>query len=85
MTKLTKTPDILSGVYRHYKGGLYLVLGVARHTETDDKLILYIPLYTRPDHKGPRFQVRPLEMFLGKVEVNGKKVPRFKYLNSELI
>ena len=81
---MNKPKDILSGVYQHYKGGLYQVLGVARHTETDEKLILYIPLYTRSDHKGPRFQVRPLTMFFEEVEVEGQKVPRFKYLGSEL-
>lgn len=76
--------NIFAGVYQHYKGGLYYVLGVARHTETDEKLICYIPLYTREDHKGPRIQVRPLDMFLEKVEVEGKSVERFKYLGSEL-
>lgn len=81
---MPQNKDILSGVYRHYKGGLYLILGAARHTETDEKLIAYIPLYTREDHKGPRIQVRPLEMFFEEVEFEGKKVPRFKYLGSEL-
>ncbi|MBI2599807.1 DUF1653 domain-containing protein [Candidatus Daviesbacteria bacterium] len=77
--------DILAGVYQHYKGGLYLVLGLARHTETNEKLVVYIPLYTNKSHTGPRIQVRPLKMFFEKVETRGKKQPRFTYLGPELI
>ncbi len=80
-----KIEDVYSGVYQHYKGGLYLVLGVAQHTETDEILMTYIPLYTQEDHKGPRLRVRPLKMFLEKITINGKKIPRFKYLGPELV
>jgi hypothetical protein len=76
--------NIFAGVYQHYKGGLYYVLGLARHTETDEKLIAYIPLYTRPDHPGPRIQVRPITMFFETVVSLGKEIPRFKYLGAEL-
>ncbi len=60
------------GVYEHYKGKLYEVIGVARHSETLEKLVVYI------DGDG-EFWVRPLAMFAELVEVNGKKVPRFRY------
>ena len=60
------------GRYRHYKGGLYEVLGVARHSETEDALVVYRPLY------GDRgLWVRPLAMFLETVDVQGAQVPRF--------
>lgn len=53
-----------TGVYQHYKGGRYLVLGAARHTETDEIMVVYTPLYEHPSGGMP-MQVRPMEMFLG--------------------
>ena len=63
------------GRYRHYKGNEYEVLGVARHSETDERVVVYRPLY---DDAG--LWVRPLAMFLETVTVDGKPVPRFAYL-----
>ena len=63
------------GKYEHYKGNHYEVIGVARHSETMEDLVVYRALY------GERgLWVRPLEMFLDEVEVAGKKMPRFKYI-----
>ena len=62
------------GRYRHYKGKYYLVLGVARHSETDEELVVY-----RTDYGERSLWVRPKEMFLETVAVNGKEVPRFEY------
>jgi hypothetical protein len=60
------------GRYRHYKGNDYEVMGVARHSETDEELVVYRPLY------GERgLWVRPLAMFVETVEVDGKTQPRF--------
>ena len=78
-----------SGVYEHYKSTaddrrLYQVLGVARHTETDEELVVYIPLYVIPEHTGLRLQVRPLKMFVEDVEYKGKTMPRFKHLGPRL-
>ena len=64
------------GKYRHYKGKEYEVIGVARHSETLEEMVVYRALY-----EGRELWARPLEMFLGKVEINGKKVPRFRYLD----
>lgn len=80
-------PD--TGVYEHYKSTpeerrYYQVLGFARHTETGEILAVYIPLYVIPEHTGPRLQVRPLDMFMEKVEHNGKIVSRFRYVGPEL-
>lgn len=63
------------GKYEHYKGKRYEVIGVARHSETLEELVIYRALYGRYD-----LWARPLKMFLEKVVVNGKKVPRFKYV-----
>jgi hypothetical protein len=69
--------DLRAGVYRHYKGGLYLVLGVARHSETEEKLVAYVPLGVVSK---PRIVVRPYGMFFEDVEINGKQKPRFLYI-----
>ncbi len=63
------------GRYRHYKGNEYEVLGVARHGETDERLVVYRPLYG--DFS---LWVRPLAMFVEAVTVNGEPVPRFAHL-----
>ena len=61
-----------TGKYRHYKGGEYEVIGVARHSETEESLVVYRPLY------GERgLWVRPLEMFKENVVVDGQELPRF--------
>jgi hypothetical protein len=65
------------GKYKHYKGNDYRVLGVVKHSETLEDLVLYECLYENPRSK---LWVRPLKMFLEKVELNGRMVPRFEYL-----
>ena len=64
--------ELETGRYRHYKGGEYEVYGVARHSETEELLVVYRPLYGEG-----ALWVRPLEMFRETVEVDGKTVPRF--------
>ena len=64
------------GKYRHYKGNDYEVVGVAKHSETLQELVVYKHL----DGEGAMW-VRPIEMWEEEVEVNGKKVIRFKYLD----
>lgn len=68
MTKLLQP-----GRYRHYKGNDYEVLGVARHSENDELLVVYRPLYGEMG-----LWVRPLAMFSEQVEVNGTLQPRFR-------
>ncbi len=70
-----------AGVYRHYKGHLVYLLGVARHSETEEKLVAYIPLAAK---KGPRITVRPYDMFFEHVSVDGKQVPRFEWMGQEV-
>ena len=68
------------GVYEHYKGKKYLVLGVARHTETGELMAVYVPLYELPDNRGVQMAVRPLEMFTGQVGTGSGARPRFRFL-----
>jgi hypothetical protein len=66
------------GKYQHLKSGkLYRVIGVAKHSETLEDLVIYESLY---DNSVSKLWARPLKMFLEKVEVNGKIVPRFIYI-----
>ena len=64
--------DVKPGRYRHYKGNFYEVLGTARHSETLEELVVYRALYGEFG-----LWVRPKAMFLEKVVVDGKPVPRF--------
>lgn len=67
--------ELKAGIYRHYKGHEYLVLDVARHSETEELMVVYQPQY------GDRtLWVRPLAMFTESVEIDGKEVPRFEWI-----
>lgn len=63
---------VTPGTYRHYKGSNYQVVGVARHSETEEQLVVYRPLYGEQG-----LWVRPLAMFEESVLVGGERVPRF--------
>ena len=66
------------GKYQHSKtGNYYRVIGIAKHSETLEELVVYETLYKNPTSK---LWVRPVKMFLEKVEINGKKMPRFKFV-----
>lgn len=72
-------PTLEPGTYEHYKGNQYQVLGVGCHTETQEYYVIYQPLY---EHLGkPDFWVRPYEMFIESVIIEGKAQPRFKKIN----
>jgi hypothetical protein len=64
---------IRPGRYRHYKGKEYTVLGVARHSETLEELVVY-----RQEYGDHGLWVRPTGMFLGTIDLEGKTVPRFR-------
>lgn len=65
------------GKYRHYKGREYRVIGVAKHSETLEDLVIYEALY---DNELSKLWVRPLAMFESDVELDGKWVKRFEYV-----
>lgn len=70
---LPPLPHTPPGRYRHYKGGEYEVLGVARHSETLEPLVVYRPLYNATG-----LWVRPHAMFFGELEVDGVRRRRFE-------
>ena len=63
------------GKYRHFKGMEYEVLGVAKHSETLEEMVVYRALYGAGD-----LWVRPISMFLETIEKDGKTYPRFTYI-----
>ena len=69
---LPALPATALGVYRHYKGGRYEVIGVARHSETNEPLVVYRPLYNASG-----WWVRPHAMFFEAVVIDGVRLPRF--------
>ncbi len=70
--ELPALPPVVTGRYRHHKGGEYDVLGVVRHSETLEPMVLY-----RPRDRGAGLWVRPYAMFFGTVSVGGREQPRF--------
>lgn len=72
---LPPLPELRPGRYRHYKGNDYEVAFLARHSETEEVLVVYRPLYGAGE-----WWVRPLAMFAGQVEVDGRSLPRFEYV-----
>lgn len=66
---------IRAGLYEHYKGQRYEVLGLARHSETEEELVVYRALY---GEKG--LWVRPYGMFVEEVVVEGQAIPRFRFV-----
>jgi hypothetical protein len=72
MSSLPPLPRTPVGRYRHYKGGEYEVVGVARHSETLEPMVVYRPLYVES-----ALWVRSHAMFFGSVLVEGRRVQRF--------
>lgn len=71
----------IGGRYRHFKtGGEYEVIGIAHHTETLEKMVIYRALYDSPEFGPSALWARPLEKFTSTVERDGKTIPRFEYL-----
>lgn len=67
------------GIYIHFKGNKYEVVDVARHSETQEEMVVYKALYAGNYPEGSLW-VRPLKMFTEEVTRDGKTLPRFKYL-----
>ena len=66
------------GIYKHYKGNLYEVLMTAQHSETEEWMVVYKALYGEEG-----MWVRPYDMFMEKISIEGKKVQRFVYVGNE--
>jgi len=65
--------ELEKGLYKHYKGNMYEVYMTAQHSETEEWMVVYKALYGEQG-----MWVRPYEMFVEKVEVEGQMMPRFK-------
>jgi len=76
MSETFTIPPLEPGLYRHYKGNEYNVLGVGCHTETNEYYVVYSPVQEKEGL--PEFWLRPYEMFMETVEVDGKETPRFQ-------
>ncbi|WP_107688996.1 DUF1653 domain-containing protein [Neisseria wadsworthii] len=74
---LPDKPDIPAGIYRHYKGNLYEVQALARHSETEEWLVVYRALYREYG-----LWVRPAAMFTEKLEHQGHTVSRFTLIQA---
>jgi len=77
-------PQLPAGVWRHYKGDFYQVIGIGEHTEAGELLVVYVALHARP---GVRIRCRPLtgpEGFLTPVELKGMTVPRFEWIGHQI-
>ncbi|MGZ3769211.1 MAG: DUF1653 domain-containing protein [Bdellovibrio sp.] len=68
---------IPGAIYQHYKGKHYRVIGVGKHSESLEDVILYEALYDNPLG---RLWCRPVNMWSQLVDLNGEKIPRFKFL-----
>jgi hypothetical protein len=79
MSDLPALPDLAPGRYRHYKGRDYDVIGVARHSETLEPVVVYRPLYGEG-----ALWVRPHAMFVETVDVDGIEVPRFALVETPM-
>jgi hypothetical protein len=77
MTRNTANPFLKPGIYKHYKGMLHEVIGLARHTETGELLVVYQNLF---EDFGLR--VRPHEMFIENVTIGNNTIPRFTFVKA---
>lgn len=71
-------PTLKPGRYRHFKGKDYEVLGVARHSEGQEDMVVYRPLYGESG-----LWVRPVSMFVEEVERDGVRQPRFCFVGED--
>lgn len=71
----------MNGIYKHYKGKKYEVIGVARHSETLEEFVIYKALYNSTEFGNQALWIRPKKMFFQMVKIDGKSVPRFKLIS----
>ena len=69
--------DLKLGLYKHYKGKIYEVVGIAKHSETSEEMVVYKATY-QPE--GENLWVRPLAMFMETIVVEGIELKRFEKL-----
>jgi len=72
--------DVIIGIYEHYKGKKYEVIGVWIHTETNEEYVVYRSLYASDDYPIWSIRLRPKTMFLESICIETKTIPRFRYI-----
>jgi hypothetical protein len=77
---MNSTPTLKLGLYKHYKGKLYKVTGIVKHSETLEDLVSYECLY---ENELASHWVRPIAMFLETVNIDGIEKPRFEYVGNK--
>ncbi len=70
------------GLYKHYKGNMYEVIGIAKHSETLEEMVVYKATYQEEPYN---MWVRPKAMFLEKIEINGKLIERFSKISKDMM
>jgi len=73
--------SVKPGIYKHYSGKIYQVIGTCHHSETLEALVVYKALYDCEEFGNESLWVRPVEMFFESVIIDGKEQPRFAELN----
>jgi len=71
--------NIPKGIYKHFKGHVYKVIGIAKHSETLEEQVVYVSISDETD-----IWVRPATMFLDTVERDGKRFQRFEFLGESI-
>jgi hypothetical protein len=69
-----------TGIYKHYKGNRYEVIGIAHHSETLEPMVVYKALYESKEFGKDAIWVRPQSMFEEMIHINGKDHKRFEYM-----
>ena len=72
--------DVKLGKYKHYKGKYYEVLGIAKHSETLEELVVYKALYDSEEFGKDALWVRPKKMFLETINIENRDIQRFEYV-----
>lgn len=72
--------ELKLGTYKHYKGKQYEVIGLARHSESLEELVIYKALYDSEEFESNVLWARPKSMFLENIKTDEKEIPRFKYV-----
>ena len=72
--------ELKLGKYEHYRGKQYEVVGLAKHSETLEDFVIYRALYNSEELRTNTLWIRPKSMFFEIININGKNIPRFKYI-----
>ena len=77
--------EVQPGIYKHYKGNYYVVLGTARNSEDANEIsVIYMGLYDHPEFGENQIWYRPIKSFTEMVIIDGKTVPRFEFIKKGL-